>query len=776
MAALLEGTRVLDAAGGIAGGYTAKLLGDLGAEVIVAEPAGGDPLRRRGTSAAARGALFAFLHGGHRAVLASNEETRDLATSADVALTSADALGASLVELRATNPRLVVVSLSAFGSSVTDAGRPTTEFTLQAQCGSTASRGTRETPPTYAAGDLVEWYAAPYAATAATAARRSARTTGRGAHIDLSLLEVGCLTSQYATVMRQFYGDPPMPARQRIVMTPCVEPSADGWVGFSTITGQQFQDFLALIEAYDLLDDAEMASQPGRLKRADEIIPRIRAWTTAHTTEEIVARASALRIPVSPIGDATSVTGFDQFVERGVYAAHPDGFTAPLPPWRIHGEARDTHRCAPMLGEHQGSTWSPRVAPDVRHEDRARLPLEGVRVVDFTMFWAGPSATHALAALGAEVIKVESVQRPDGMRFTSARPPEVDRWWEWGWLFCGLNANKIGITLDLESEVGRDLALRLVATADVVVENYTPRVMERFGLGWETVRATNSTAVMVRMPGFGLDGPWRDRPGWANTMEQACGLAAISGWPDGPPWIPNGQLDPVAGQHAALLAVAALERRDATGDGVLVELPMVEVGCVIAAEPVIEHSIDGTVRRRAGNRSPWCCPQGVYRAAGKEQWIAVSVATDEQWRSLAHWLDAADWAIAASFDDRRDRHDDIDALITARCAGLDRDTAVEALCTVGVPAAAVTNPTDLDGLAAPVERGFFEAIDHPVTGTARIPTVPWRWTQIDSWLHSPAPTLGEHTDAVLSGLGLDRDTLGRLRAERIIGEAPADVD
>ena len=178
-----------------------------------------------------------------------------------------------------------------------------------------------------------------------------------------------------------------------------------------------------------------------------------------------------------------------------------------------------------------------------------------LRVTDLTAFWAGPVATQFLGALGADVIKVEGVRRPDGMRFSAARPPTWDQWWEWGPVFLCSNNNKRGISIELSTDAGRSIALDLIAASDLVIENFSPRVMENFGLKWDAVSAANPRAVMVRMPAFGLDGPWRDRVGFAQTMEQATGMAWMTGHADGPPLIPRGVCDPIAGLHAVFAAV-----------------------------------------------------------------------------------------------------------------------------------------------------------------------------------------------------------------------------
>src|SRR5439155_26342530 len=229
-----------------------------------------------------------------------------------------------------------------------------------------------------------------------------------------------------------------------------------------------------------------------------------------------------------------------------------------------------------------------------------------------------------LAALGADVVKVESVQRPDGMRYTTTAP-RAEQWWEWCPVFHGANAGKRSITLALDQPDGLTLAKRLIAGADAVIENFSPRVMENFGLDWDAVHACNARAVMVRMPAFGLDGPWRDRTGFAQTMECIAGMAWVTGFPDGPPVLVRGACEPLAGVHAAFATVLALSERDRRGEGMLVEAAMVEAAVNVAAEQVIEYDNTGTLRTRTGNRSPLAAPQGVYRCEGNDRWVALSV-------------------------------------------------------------------------------------------------------------------------------------------------------
>ena len=261
--------------------------------------------------------------------------------------------------------------------------------------------------------------------------------------------------------------------------------------------------------------------------------------------------------------------------------------------------------------------------------DPAR-PLAGLRVFDFTSYWAGPYAAQILGFLGADVIKVESVQRPDGTRMGTAYSSVGDRPWELAPLFHGANTNKRDVTLDFTHPEGLALARRLLAPCDVLIENYTPRVAGALRPARRRAPYANPGLVVLRMPAWGLDSEWRDRPGFAQTMEQVTGLAWVTGYPDGAPVVPRGPCDPLGGLHATFALLVSLERRDRTGVGMTIEAPLVESALNVAAEQVAEFTRNGNLLVRTGNRGRFAAPQNVYRVGG-ERWIALAVETDDQW-------------------------------------------------------------------------------------------------------------------------------------------------
>jgi crotonobetainyl-CoA:carnitine CoA-transferase CaiB-like acyl-CoA transferase len=760
---------VLDCTSGIAGPYCTKLLADAGADVVKAEPPGGDPLR--GWRA---GALFEFLNTSKRSI------TRDwhaLARGADVLLADAGADRAAIDAVRAEHPALVVVSISDFGLDGPWAGRPATEFTLQAWCGSTGGRGLPDRFPLAAGGRLGEWLAGGFAAVATLAAVRDARRCGRGAHVDLAILDAMAVTMvAYPSVMATMLGWPEEHGPARMVEVPSVEPTADGYVVVTTNSAQQYQDFLLQIGRADVVEhDPELAVYRSRWLRRDEFEAMVHEYTTSRSTEQVLEDAALLRVPCAPVHNGATLPTVDHFVERGVYVESPSGrFVQPRVPYRITGVSPRPFGPAPAVGEHTGAvSWPP--AADAIGSGRPGLPLAGVRVVDCTAWWAGPAATHVLACLGADVVKVESITRPDLMRYTASRPTDASQWWEWGGLFHGVNAGKRGITLDLRAPDGLELFHRLLATADVLLDNYTPRVMEQFGITWEAVHARHPRLVMTRMPAFGLDGPWRDRTGFAQQMEGISGMAWLTGYADGPPVLVRGACDPLAALHAVFATMLALDVRDATGEGVFVEATMIETALNAAAEQVIEHCVSGTLLTRAGARGPVAAPQGVYRCTGDDRWVAIAVATDGQWQAFRAALGDPEWArdpSLATDDGRRAAHDALDDAIADWCATRTVEDVVDLLWPAGVPVADVVRSREILFNPQLRHRGLFEPEDHPVTGTIDLPLLPFRFDTVDHWMARPSPTLGQHNDEVLAELGVDADARAALRESGVIGERP----
>ncbi len=803
----LAGLRVLDFSTQIAGPYCSKLLLDAGADVIKVEPPGGDSLRTWSATGAdldgRDSALFTFLNSGKQSVIGTSADPHvdallgvaDLVIEAH-GLESDNGERLDVPSLRADHPGLVVVSITPYGLTGPWHERRATEFTLQAECGSIGIRGVPGREPYQAGGRISEWAAGAYGALAALVALAGAHRGGGGKHVDLSILEVAnIIFTNFSEAMNRLLnggsGDPEHAFLAPSVETPSIEPSADGYVGFCTNARQQFNDFLILIDRPDLLADDELGTVAGRAMRFAEWAGIVHAWCSTRTTEEICEQAGLLRIPVSQVCNGETVTHHEQLQARGVYRPDAEGrFLQPRRPYLIDGAEPPHPRPAPGLAPLPPAPGGRPVAfadragePAAREQEDAApaLPLSGLRILDLTAWWAGPAATHLLATFGAEVVHVESTTRPDGMRMIGGpMAAHFPKWWEASPHFLYANSNKLGITLDLTTKEGIELLERLVKWCDAVVENFTPRVFDNFGLGREWVEEINPRAVLMRMPAFGLTGPWRDRPGFAQTIEQLSGLAWVTGHVDDQPRVPRGPGDPIAGVHGAIALLVALTRQRRSERGHQVEVPLAEVALNIAAEQVAEFTAYGNRMDRQGNRSRLAAPQGLYPCADAGSptagWVALSVTTDAQWRALRTALDDPPWAADPSLASRAGRwaaHDLIDGHLSEWTRTRHRAELVSELRALGICASEVADPSRLFQANPQLRhRTYFERPDHPVVGPVPLPSLPFRFDGIDHWLRSPAPTLGRDNEAVLCArIGLSPAALRQLEESGVVGTA-----
>lgn len=790
----LDGFTVVDLSTGIAGAYCTKMLVDGGANVIKVEPPQGDPLRgwsASGADTGDTGALFTFLAGGKHSVLVDVEADPDVDTAfVRTLLSGADAVvwsrGSAVAEcfapeaIRRENPHLIVTAITPFGLDGPWCDRPATEFTLQALSGGIfgIGRGSADLPPAFVGGQVGEYLAGAYAG-ALTLASWLARRDG-GDLLDLSMLETQIMgLTYYPVTYFEMLGKPWRDTRRLTV--PGIATAKDGLVDVGCGTAQQWFDLCAMTGHPEWIDEESPLSIT---EQANEKTEEIYAWFKDQTVDEIRDLATAFRIPNAPVANGANVTEFDHFRARAAFVTNPQGgFTQPDRPYRMPRVTLPPAAPAPRLGEHTARyrTASIAIATPARSANR-RVDISGLRILDLTTFWAGPSCTHMLAMLGAEVIHVESTGRPDGTRLIAGIPVSEPQWWERSPIFSALNTNKLGLTLDLSREAGREILRKLVETADVIVENFTPRVLEQIGLDFDTVRQLRSDAILLRMPGFGLDGPWRDNPAFAYAIEAAAGVSWLTGFADRNPYEPYSVGDPNAGVHALNALLLALEHRRRTGEGVLVEAAMVDAALNIAAEQVIEYSAYGALLQRDGNRGPTAAPQNLYRTSDIDEfgrldsWVAIAIATDEQWAALGEALGRPEWAGdpgLATRTERRRHHDLIDARLAQWCAERSGDEIVEALWPAGVPVAKAMQPHRQAELAQLQHRGFFEEVDHPVNPTVRHSTLPARPTHGPKRFHRrPAPLLGEHNHELLGELGLSDAQIAALEADGVIGTRP----
>jgi crotonobetainyl-CoA:carnitine CoA-transferase CaiB-like acyl-CoA transferase len=772
-----EGLRVVDVSTTIGGAYATKMLRDAGADVVLLESDDGHPLRRY-SATDHPGTLFQFLSAGKRSVRDRPGRLEELSAKADLVVASQSL---DLDVLSQANPTLSLATITPWGTTGPFRDRPANEFTLQAAAGSTAYRGLPGRGPVAAGGQLGEWAAGAYGAVSALAAVLSARQTGHGVHADVSMFEVAIASlTVYHDLQGQWFEGP---LRQSLE-TPSIEPTKDGWVGLCAYTGQQWKDFCLMVGRPEVADDERYFDARSRMEHLDFIQEVMHTWTRTQTTDEVIEVASAMRIPVAAVGNGQLVLEEPHYRERGVFVPNPAGFEQPRRPWLLSDNPAARIGPVPTLGGSDENIGWETLTKGRQTAVATARPLEGIRVVELAAFWAGPVVGATLADWGADVVKVESIQRPDGMRFAGAVRNDI--MWEWSPVYHGANVGKRAITLDLDSEEGKRILRRLIEEADVLTENFSARVMDHFGLDWETLHAWNPRLCVLRMPAWGLDGPWRDRVGFAASVEQASGLAWITGYED-MPLIIRGACDPVGGMHALMGLLAALEDRRKTGEGQLVECALVEPALNLAAEQIIEWSAHGELLTRQENRGAGAAPQGCYRCAGtdaedrgaspSEPWVAIAVTTNEQWTALDALLGQPNWAAGAELASERGRrahHEEIDAALDAWCSGRSADEAASTLLAAGIPASPLWNAHFVVPNPQLDHRAFHQIIEHPVTGPTRYPGFPARFSGRSSKEKTPPPTLGQHNVELLAGkLGLSDEEIERLVDAKVIGTRPA---
>jgi crotonobetainyl-CoA:carnitine CoA-transferase CaiB-like acyl-CoA transferase len=387
------------------------------------------------------------------------------------------------------------------------------------------------------------------------------------------------------------------------------------------------------------------------------------------------------------------------------------------------------------------------------------------------MMWAGPFATLHLASMGADVIKVESPSAWDNIRTLMPIANETEPWNAQAY-FNAYNRDKRSLTLDLAQEAGRDVLLRLIAGADVLLENYRADVLDKLGLTADVLRAANPNLVTISMAAFGKEGPDSDYVGFGPVIELMSGLASLTGYGDGEPFKTGiSYCDPVAGLFAVAATVLGLISRDAGEGGRIVDLAQREGAMTMIGDAFVAAS-RGEEIVHIGCRDDRFAPQGVYRTRGDEQWIVVSVRTDEEWRAACSVIGRDDLA-GLSLDERRARHDELDAAIGEWAATQRPQIAMEVLQAVGVPAGRVLDTGTIQDDLQLLHRGFWYHLPHPRMIRYKQQGITWRLADAAPQPKRHAPMFGEHNAEILVGeLGLAEAELAALAEANVIADAP----
>jgi crotonobetainyl-CoA:carnitine CoA-transferase CaiB-like acyl-CoA transferase len=765
----LSGMRVLEIADGVAGPYAAKLLGDLGAEVIKLEPTRGDSARTLGPFPDGkidpeRSGMFVYLNAGKRRRILDQEQSthqatcRSLAASVDVLIESfpageRDQHGLDITALRRLNAALVLVSVTPFGQTGPRAAWRGNDLIAFHSSGfafgfPALEADNRCLPPLNAPTYAAEFLAGQVAATAAMHGVLVAQQTGVGCHLDVSLQEAvaAANNSQFNRIrkgpdglVKRTFSD--KPTNSVVALLPC----ADGWVAISPREEHQWSRWLDVMGRPAWSAERRFGDRASRDRHWSELYPLLADWSRSRTKTEVFQAAQEQRVACLPLGTALDLLDSPQLASREFFVMLEDPETAvPGRPYHLHLADRCEEAAPP---------------PFTPAEHRLR-PLEGVRVVDFSWVLTGPICTRYLASLGAEVIKIESAARAD----LSSR----DLSWQ------ELNPSKRSITLNFKHERARELARELIARSDVVVENFSTGVMERLGLDYARLEQVNPRIVVASSSAFGRTGPDRDQVAYGTLVQCLTGWAALSAYPGYPPRSAGSVwTDPLTAVFETLLILAAIRRQRATGQGALIDLSMAEATIAALPEPILAWSLAHEVLQPRGNRHPVHAPQGCYPTLGEDRWIALSIQSNTDWDTLCRLMQRADLLADARFGTpagRRVHHDALDGELAAWSIGFDAEVLAQTLQANGIAATATLHPEDVamdTHLHARSFLGQVERVDGGGTFTSA--ATPW---VIDGYrphaLDRP-PTLGQDNGYIFkSVLGLDAAEYDRLTQEQVI--------
>jgi crotonobetainyl-CoA:carnitine CoA-transferase CaiB-like acyl-CoA transferase len=752
----LAGWRVLEIAQGVAASFCAKVLGDLGADVVVVEPPDGHPSRRaqpRRTDAPPDepGGRFLYLNTSKVSVTVDDgptgrAEVERLANACDVVVTDDVAWHAH----GALDAATTVVVITPFGVTGPYAGYRAHHL-VSFHAGGEGSilpsgpgwKQFPERPPIQAGGDLAEYDAGWNAAVAVLAALYDRLRTGRGQRIDVSMQESELTLNR--TRLSRFNNDGVVLRREGsrygfMGMMRC----RDGWVQLVGMTPDQW-DALAASPDAGALVAPEIATAAARAEHLELAGTALQDWCAQRDKGDVVRVLAGLGCAVGAYANPGDLLASEQLAHRGFFRAVDDGrggrILVPGPPYRLSGTPVEV-RSAPPLGNGTGF--------DDSDLEKSRLTrgrgLDGVRILDFTWAAAGPYATCLLALLGAEVVKVESTKRPDPARrgFLADygginRSPN----------FNELNLAKRSFQVDLSQPAGLALAHRLAGWADVVVDNFRPGVMTRFGLDAASLLAARPDLIVVSSSANGSTGPDAMAAGLASIFGATGGLSEQTGYADGPPTEIGESTDYRSGAALAVGVLAALLHRARTGEGQHIDLASREVVVASAPDALLAEQLGAPWPIRVGNRHRELAPHDVYPSAGDDEWVAVAVGDEAEWAALCAVLGRDDWAARhPTAEARRDARAEIDGAITAWTCERSARAAFETLQAAGVPAMAVMTNEALASDPHLAARGVFVDLEHPELGRTRVMRPPWIFSDLDIELR-PGPLMGQDNDHVL---------------------------
>ncbi|MGD9749899.1 MAG: CoA transferase [Acidimicrobiia bacterium] len=765
-------------------GHLAGLLfAQLGAEVILVEPPGGNRSRR-----AADPGHEVYDRGKASVVLEDPALLDRLAAGADI-LIECGALPVDLDALRAANPALITASITPFGQDGPKASWAATDLIVAAASGTMSVTGDADRAPVRVSEPMTWHYAAADAVCGALIALHERHRSGLGQHVDVSAQQAFLTATQF-TMMNALVGNAsPHRTAGGVQLGPLrvqfVYDCADGHVTvtflFGPMIGRYTERLWRWIQeegrcgpelgeknwidfAMNVFNGVE---SPDALDRATEVLA---AFLRTKTKAELFEAALGRNLLIAPVTTTRDVLEMDQLATRD-YWDRVEGcrmvgpfLRADAAPLRRLEErptalGADTERYGaegvrrPAVGGGPAAFEPP---------DGDPRPLAGLKVLDFMWALAGPGGSRTLADFGATVVRVESQSRPDVLRAVNPfRGPEGDQEGSFQW--HSLNAGKYGLSLDLNTEAAREVVLDLVRWADVVTESFSPGAMAAWGFDEDALLAVNPRLVFFSSSLMGQSGPLRNYAGFGTMAAAIAGFYPVTGWPDRIPAGPfTAFTDYISPRFTVAAVLSALDHRRRTGQGLRLDFAQLEGSLHLLGRALWVDELTGVSASRLGNEDPVMAPHNVYPAAGEDRWLAVAVETDAQWRALASVLQRPDLA-GLTAEQRRARRAELDGLVADWARSREPVAAQDALQAAGVPAhqvqdsaACVTDPQF-------VHRRMFPEVPHASYGTTWVEGCPFTLSRTDWEVRWGGPTFNQHLSEVLGDLlGYDADRIAEL--------------
>ena len=793
--------KVLDLSADFAGSYCSKLLADFGASVkkIIYEG--------RGVRAASYGpfiddfrdskssAMFHYMNYNKEVipVPGGTQLNEKLLLSADLLIEDFSSkdfnfCGLDLEKIRKLNPDILICSLTPFGRETEWVDKPWSDLTIQALTGMCSVNGEKGKAPLKEPGTESEFITGANAFVASVAALINRDVTGVSQGVNVSILK-SVLHSYSPYLLAALHTRNPREQQSQGLHFGLI-PCKDGYVSLSVRHEPTWEHMWLFFGDPEFSENPKFDTAAKRRINEEELSEILLPILAQYSRKDLLHGLSPLRILVGIANSVSDLLEDEHLKARNAFINYESEgkswqmpgppFQMSLTPWKFESSATSEDF---QIWE-EPLKLTNKTSKSLSALNKPKGPLSGMRGIVLTQAWAGAYSTQLLSDLGMEIIQVESVTRIDPWR--GGVPPRLaglypnsnpgDNPWDRNALYNGVNRGKKAITLDLSHSEAKEVFMELVSISDVVVENFSGRVISNLGLDYESLRSVNPSVVMVRMPTYGTSGPYSNYPGNGGTTEPVSGMSFLMGYHDGPP-VNSGIMhtDAYSGVLACGATITALRERLISGVGQEVDISQQEVSMTLLAEYIMEGSLSGESPGRQGNINRDYAPQGCYLSKDS-YWIAISVKTDRQWKSFCDSLMLDSLVTDEDYSTKEFRKMNavrLDREISKKMGNCIASEVVGKLQAESVPCEVISTLLEAAENDDFYQMGLFEKIFHSESGNFYYPVPPWDFENNPRNAQEPAPTLGEHSEEIFSNLnGWSENKITRFKNLGLTGTDP----